>query len=988
MHIRYSALTLAITAALSTCIFVKAASANAGIKAQVPAGLSHGRPHFRYPSHAKPNTGSVLYDQTGTAENGAPVQDFQSSLDVFDSEAADDFVVTDAAGWSVSAFNFQVIFIDDAGLPTAPPPTALYNIDVYADAANIPGTLSCSYTGVTGTVDATNTNLTIALPSNCSLAQGAYWLSVTPVFDYAPQAFWSNASGVAIGNAGVWRNPSGGFGTGCAAWSELSTCTTSSGFTIGAGNPNYLFQVVGAVGAAAGCNAGELCLVSTVGADTSAGACGASDTIDATVGDQLNFCYTITNNTGVELDYQTLQNNIDGTLLSQSLQALPSGGTYQFNHIETVGATNTYNATWTAQDIRSGFTATVESGGSCLDRIFADGFDGATPACGAANFVDVTGTGLSLALSDSGITDVSMPFSFNFFGTTSNVLTVSNNGGVIFNSPGAILDFLNESLPAGNLPGPAILPLWDDFDAESGAVYTDTRGVSPNRQFIVEWFNRVHFDGTLNTDGATFELILNEDGTMQFEYADVGYSAIGNNFGDPDDCTDGVCATIGLQNDTSLFNPYSAFQASVTDNSGIKWTPAAPQIFTAGDTVTVSVGAPQIVVNPNTLTGTVAAGGTSSILFSIENHGDRDLDWTTSEAAASNLHFPPPGTRFAMPLGDPAKSTLGRAPIAASTKGGQVHSAHVPLINNTVPTFAADIFQNNIETFDALAPQTIDIIAPSDGTPYVGGAFIDGDFSKLYVIAGDFGANPNNLYTIDTTTGSPTLIGSAANAPGEGYSGLAYDTTSGNLYAATANCQVASHLWTIDPATATPAGVGEITGAPCIVAIAVNAQGEMYGLDIVTDALYAIDKSNGNAALIGSIGFNAEFAQDMAFDLSTGVLYLAGLDGDALTDSIYTIDLQTGAANIVGPIGASLGEVDAMGIETVAGPCMQPQDLPWLSLSPIAGTTPPLTASPITASIDGTGSVAGDTLSGTVCVTSNDPVNHTVATPITITVTP
>ena len=215
--------------------------------------------------------------------------------------------------------------------------------------------------------------------------------------------------------------------------------------------------------------------------------------------------------------------------------------------------------------------------------------------------------------------------------------------------------------------------------------------ITPNRQFIVEWFNRVHYDGTLNTDGATFELIINEDGTIQFEYADVDYSALGNATGDPDDCAGGICATIGLQNDMALFNQFSALEASVVDNSGIQWTPAAPQIFTATDSVTVSVGAPQIVVNPNALTGTVAAGGTSVLPFAIENHGDRTLDWTLGEAAASNLHFPPPGTRFAMPLGDPAKASAGRAPIAHSAKPAQSRSVHVPLINNTVPTFAADI---------------------------------------------------------------------------------------------------------------------------------------------------------------------------------------------------------------------------------------------------------------------------------------------------------
>ena len=96
----------------------------------------------------------------------------------------------------------------------------------------------------------------------------------------------------------------------------------------------------------------------------------------------------------------------------------------------------------------------------------------------------------------------------------------------------------------------------------------------------------------------------------------------------------------------------------------------------------------------------------------------------------------------------------------------------------------------------------------------------------------------------------------------------------------------------------------------------------MYGMDIVSDALFAIDKTTGNDALIGSIGFNANYAQDMAFDLSTGILYLAGFDGDAFTDYMYTVDTTTGTRepDRLRSVRA-FGEVDAMGIETAGGPC-------------------------------------------------------------------
>ena len=88
-------------------------------------------------------------------------------------------------------------------------------------------------------------------------------------------------------------------------------------------------------------------------------------------------------------------------------------------------------------------------------------------------------------------------------------------------------------------------------------------------------------------------------------------------------------------------------------------------------------------------------------------------------------------------------------------------------------------------------------------------------------------------FAIDTPTGARRSIADANNNLGEGYGGLAYDSTTGTMFAASTTCGSSSHLWTIDRATGATTLVGEITGAACIVAIAVDAQGEMYGIDIV-----------------------------------------------------------------------------------------------------------------------------------------------------------
>jgi hypothetical protein len=993
MHMHKGALALGVTAALSTMAFVRSSDADAtpGAKPRNVAGPSHGEPHFKYPLHSRPTGGSILYDQGGPAVSGAPSQNFESSLDQYDAQGADDFVVTDAAGWTVSAFNFQ---ISPSTSPPGDPATATYDIEVFPDAVGVPGVSPvCSYPSAAGAVDPGITSLSVSLPTPCALAQGTYWIKMVVNLDsfVGGRILWSDNSSGSGANA-EWQNPGGGFGTTCSTWSDLIDCDPFRPPTGPVGSQTaFLFQVVGSVGASSGCAAGDLCLVSTVGTDTTAGACATTDTIDATVGDQLNFCYTITNNTSIELDYHTLQNNVDGTLLSLLNQPVPANGTFQFNHIATVGTTNIYNSTWTGQDIPPGYLAEVTTGtGGCPDRIFTDGFDGSTPPCGTSGFIDITSTGTPLNNEDDQAIAVTMPFSFNFYGTTANQLCVDNNGFVLFNTalcpPFGL--YANVSLPGTSLSAPAIMPLWDDFDSESGNIYTDTRGSTPNRQFIVEWFDRVHYDGGSNTDGATFELILNEDGTIQFEYSDVAYSALGNLTGDPDDCANGICATIGLQNTQTLFNQFSAFEASVTDNSGIKWTATTPQVFTSTGTTTVNVGAPVIVVNPSPIVGAVPAGGSSTIPFAIENHGNRDLNWNLTEAGPANLHFPPPGSRFAMPLGDPAEVSNRPVPLALRHPNGHKpgqHSFHIPFGPGTVPTFAADIYSNNFETFDALAPSTTTIVAPTDGTPWTGGAFIDGDFSKLYVISGSFGANPDTFASVDTTTGVVTTIG-FADSGGTGWDGMAYDTSTGTLYAV-AGCGSSSTLYTIDQNTGASTVVGTLANETCSIAIAFDPDGNLYSLDVINDALYAVDKTNANDSAIGSIGFNANYAQDMAFDESTGILYLAGFDGDNFTDSTYTVDLQTGTATLIGPIGASTGEVDAMDIETVGGPCAQPQDLPWLSLDPPGGTTAPSGSSPVNATIDATGANDGDILSGTVCASSNDPVSHTLATPITVTVT-
>jgi uncharacterized repeat protein (TIGR01451 family) len=988
---RKSTIAIGIAAALSTQAFVTATNADAAVKNKPlnsNRNTSHQLPRFVFPHHS-PNGSGVLYDQSGSAVNGAPSQNFESSFDQYDAQGADDFVVTDAGGWTVTGFNFQISATSD-------PSSATYDVFVLPDAGGVPGASPvCSAPAAAGVLGGGNTTLSVTLPSACSLSAGTYWVEMVVNLDFLAggQVFWSDFGGGSGSNA-KWQNPGQGFGSGCATWSDMASCVSSSGSAVGGGQPAFLFQVVGTTGGGGSCGAGDLCLEATVGTDTSAGACGTDSTIDATVGDQLNFCYTITNNTGIELDYHSLANNVDGPLFTLMNQPVPAGGTFQYNNIETVSETATYNSTWTGQDLPPGYASEVTSGGGggCADRIFADGFDGTTVPCDTeTGFIDITGTGTPLNNGDDQAVAVTMPFSFNFYGTTSNNICVDNNGFVLFNTTAcpSFGHYTNVSLPSTTLSAPAMMPMWDDFDSESGNVYTDTRGSSPNRQFIVEWFDRVHYSGSSNTDGATFELIFNEDGTIQFEYSDVEFTG-----GSEGDCSGGACATIGLQNDETLYNQFSAFEASVTDNSGIKWTATTPQVFTGTDSVQVNVGAPDINVNPASLSGTVSAGGSTTTPLDIQNLGDRDLVWTADEAPPADFHFPY-GPRYAPSTLRPGETNVSALRPSQEwlrahhqeSKPGQRNAHAAPLGVAGTPSYGCSIISSSscdYVSFDADAPGTLNSIATENELMF-GASFVADDFTKEYIV----GYPSGDLETIDTATGVRTTIGPTGQ--GTATRDIAYDLQTGTLFG-TAIDGSGTDLFTVDTTTGAMTLVGPITGLGSqayVMGLAVNPNtGLMYGIEIVSSSLVAIDKTTGAATTIGPLGYSTRFGQGLDFNAATGVLYLASIDyGAGGSQNMYTVDLDTGAATLIGPIGNNIIQLGAFGIAVPSGPCGTPADQPWLSLNPTSGTTGPGSDTPVTVTIDATGASDGDVLSGTVCVRSNDPDEHVVAVPISVNVT-
>ena len=179
---------------------------------------------------------------------------------------------------------------------------------------------------------------------------------------------------------------------------------------------------------------------------------------------------------------------------------------------------------------------------------------------------------------------------------------------------------------------------------------------------------------------------------------------------------------------------------------------------------------------------------------------------------------------------------------------------------------------------------------------------------------------------------------------------MGWDATTSTMFAVTSGGRTpSSTLVKIDPDTAEITLVGTITGVgdpdngTVIIDVAIDANGLMYGVDLVTDTLVAIDKTTGEASTIGSLGFDANYAEGLDFDDTTNTLYFAAFDNGIGTAEMYTIDTETGLGTPISPIGPDPAntQYSALGIARLAGICSYPEDVPWLSYSDTRGSTTP-----------------------------------------------
>lgn len=927
----------------------------------------------------------VLFNQiTGVTTGFVPAQRFLPPSPI-DATGADDFMVFEADGWTISQFNFDTQF-------TAAPP--IVDVRVYPDDNGRPGEPAlCSYDEIGATIHGgILPRLRVPLPAPCVLNQGRYWVSLTRSggsLEWAvgtPDPF---PPPFGLGAHAHWRNPGNGFETGCTDWADILTCLDKKGVPVGGGGDQLKFQVCGAVGMdgrAVGCgdeNAQATLAITLALDDGNPNQCGAATTLDVVAGSRVNVCYTVTNAGNAPLRFHWLRDNLNTRPLSRS-QTVDPGQALQFNRLINATQSQTITAEAQATDVLPWYYTAQQ------------GFD----------FVDISSSGTPLNLGDDASANVTLPFRFNLFGVATDQVCINNNGFILldwsrpcdgFHADAAIP---NENVPLG---AAQIAPFWDDLFT-GGNVYYEIVGTAPHRRFIVQWHQKNHYNNGASDPGSvTFELILDETtNNISFQYLDT-------TFDNPQrpEWDRGGSATIGFQSyvRNGFGGPWRSLpfhQPSVHPQTGLTYQPMGFFHALANGAATLHVNAPAIALNPEAVQAAVAPGGSTSAPLTISNTGTLNLQWQggTSPLGPTS-HFPAAGVATAGSEEVSANPNLWDRPPAEKLKLRVNPDAPAADAAKTFATRAFAVrYAFDTPPFPTLYQRLNDITNPADTTEIgdlvardiFAGAFIGSDFSRQYGIDDCCG----HLLTIDTATGLPSInLGRIQRNPAllGRFWGMTWDATTGTLYT------VASDTFSILPDTrfflvrldrghevvAVP--IGELPGISQGVAmfgIAVDAIGRMFGIDVLGDRLFAIDKNTAQISAIGSLGFSANGALGFDFDDGTGTLYLTSIDDASGTSSLYTVNTLTGQASVVGPL-VNGNQHSALAIAAGA-PCVPPSDVPWLSLNPPSGSLAPGNSEPVTVHMDASELTAG-TYQANICFGSNDPVRPVVAVPVTLQVT-
>jgi len=204
-------------------------------------------------------------------------------------------------------------------------------------------------------------------------------------------------------------------------------------------------------------------------------------------------------------------------------------------------------------------------------------------------------------LNDGRWDNISLPFTFNFFGTNYSSICVSTNGWIGLGSTNATATGYNFALPAVNNPNAVIHAITANltFATATTSLEYFEDGSYPNRRFIVN-FGNVAFFGAAGT--ANVQVMLYEtSNVVEIHTSDCTNATMNKAQGVEN--SSGTVATVATgRNNTASWSGMPNAYRFTPDNITYSWSPATGLNTTTGPNV--------ISTPPSTITYTVTATNT------------------------------------------------------------------------------------------------------------------------------------------------------------------------------------------------------------------------------------------------------------------------------------------------------------------------------------------------------------------------------------------
>jgi hypothetical protein len=173
------------------------------------------------------------------------------------------------------------------------------------------------------------------------------------------------------------------------------------------------------------------------------------------------------------------------------------------------------------------------------------------------DWVDISRSGIKIPdLKDddsSGPLDIG--FSFPFYGKNYELFFVSSNGFIGFGASSDFANHTNLPIPSEQSPNNIIAPLWDDLSPEDGAIYYYRQ----RNRLIVQFENMTEYR---NEGKASFQIILDNDGTILFQYKSF------------DNAFNTNSSTVGIENNDGTIGLEVAYNMNyLQDEMAIRFEP-------------------------------------------------------------------------------------------------------------------------------------------------------------------------------------------------------------------------------------------------------------------------------------------------------------------------------------------------------------------------------------------------------------------------------